>query len=313
MTDEETHAWYEEARVRMITPCSLCGADCYAPDAACVRPGDLVLSIPTCRNDDHGVCEACLILVMEAHVAKNGREAEHVLPCPFPFGARCRGTLALPFAHMRMLTFKCDVARETVDARCPDCAQSAQYAPALGYLHGCPHCDTQFCVRCERSCCQCKSCEVAGSDWSRYIRNSEGKPLRNRDASVSQREQIWSRAKQDCGGAHVGCITCGIRLYKDAQCNEMRHCGSVVCYSCGAAAHPWERALPSYHWDTCPRWDHEDSEAIAGGFACKEGTCYGILPGECILPEHRVGIQAYHTTRLKRYRKGVLLEMKLLG
>ena len=306
MSDDEAHQWFQDARVRQMTPCSLCNCTAYTADAPCARPGDTLLHLSSCNDQDHGVCPSCVSAIASAHVAKEGGQAAAHVPCPYPFDGRCDGRMRIPKAQLESLKSRFLRHDFRVPATCPHCRTCAAYCPTETYAHQCSHCSASFCVRCESAQCICGTATAVAADWSRYVRES-GMPLRNRDVHATHVSALVQAADEAGVGGHVRCPSCGMRLYKDSACNELTHCsGTAACYACGASAHPWERALPSTHWDTCPRWDHEDAEARAAGFVCREGDCYGAH-GECSVAEHAAGRLAYHVVRRKRFEAAFLI------
>lgn len=299
MSDDEAFAWFQDSRRRHMTPCSLCNCTAYTADAACVLPGDTLLRMSSCRDQDHGVCPDCFAGIASAHVAKEGAQASPLVPCPFPFDRHCNGSMRIPQPYLESLKTRFLRQDFRVDACCPRCQAVESYCPTDTYTHACTHCSAPFCIRCESAECKCNF--PHSSDWSRFVR-IEGMPVRIRNVRNSQMLALLGAAEEAGLGGHVGCPSCGMRLHKESACNELKHCsGTAVCYACGASAHPWERALPSDHWDTCPRWDHEDIEARVAGFVCKEGDCYGAQ-GECRDPAHALGVRAYHVVRLQRFQ-----------
>jgi hypothetical protein len=307
MTDAEAHEWFVQARVRQMTPCCLCSCDAYTRDTACYMPGDTVVQIPSCENEDHAVCPACTASIVSAHVQTHGLDAPPRIACPFPFGSRrCTGSLRLPQQHLA----RAKQAMQSIQmpATCPACHACRSYRPHDSYAVQCSDCDAHFCMRCESGECVCDAGQQPPSGWSRHFRDAQGRPLRYREVTASLRQETLRTALEAGGqaGGHVACPTCSVRLHKTSACNELRHCkGSVVCYACGAMAYPWEKALPSSHWDSCPRWDAEDAAARAAGFQCRDGECATNEAGECVEAHHARGVEAYHVVRLRRYQSHI--------
>lgn len=267
-----------------------------------------------CKRDDHSMCRKCYDAISKAELLKMARRSSIrkgsriKIPCPFPYGNACNGQLDIIMATDCGINVSFDI-----EATCPSCKKNGRYSHelsnALFFTH-CHFCSSKFCSRCECDPCKCDNVQYREA-WSRYIR-CNGIPVRKKDSLNACHTAGIAIAIADVDdasgygiGHHVGCPECGIRLYKDSACNELQHChATAVCYACGSSAHPWEKALPSDHWDNCPRWDYQDIEAIHSGFICVEGKCYGAGIGDCVIPSHQGGIQAYNSLRGLRYVRG---------
>lgn len=325
LSDSDYFEWFKKKREKSLVLCSLCDAATYTTpnengNSSFQTEGrQLELAYyPSCQLDEHSMCFKCYTAIANAEIVKRAKKqlvtkgSRFKLSCPFPYGLPCSG-------HMDIVVRVNCGLRSTVeiDATCCHCHAEHSYTHEAmndansAFFHDCHFCKNRFCIRCQMDPCMCSDIKYREA-WSRYQRDQDKdqdkdqyKPIRlSRLIGIGHsREQKSVAENNDYGlGHHVGCPSCGIRLYKESACNEMQHCPhSSVCYACGASAHPWEKALPSYHWNTCPRWDYQDIEAIRAGFVCVEGQCYGAGIGECVDPSHSSGIEAYNNIRLTRF------------
>ena len=175
--------------------------------------------------------------------------------------------------------------------------------PQGGIILGCPHpqCRSLFCYHCLRPTNMGEGCHacifgapVGYGNFNRFFRRAEPPAP---DQSVLPRNYeltptlCAAQLEEICAGdtLETRCRGCHACLHKSAACNELRHCGLVVCDHCGMAGAEGEKVLID-HWDPrgragCPRYDDDRFwRRIGLSTLCDHRCC--AEESDCTVPEH---------------------------
>jgi len=285
--EQSVQIWHKAMKER-ATECSLCGGMAYSQAQDALFSGSACV-IPSCGKECHAVCGRCL-----------PRIPEHQRRCScMPFGASaCYGSF--PTYRPRRLVRTWGIPCEScgTDVRCT----AAVLTSGGKVTCGCGH---SFCAKCGDESCTCSTIAEDQNPgcFSRYFVRSDGKPVRKRDITARMAEDEIRRRNLDSNpeeGFSVPCRRCDVHLARTSACHELSHCGSKICWASGRSSLPWERCLPSWHWNRVPRWEHE---APVSAFCCREGDCY-TDDSECTLASHQEG-----RLEMARWRRELMLEL----
>jgi hypothetical protein len=273
--------------------CCVCQSTGWAVDEQRVLAEGCVMVRPTCGDEEHAVCTAC--------VQRLCRGSDTHLGCPFPFSrSPCRGRV--PERHWRKL--QSPTAHGCYALECSAC-QHVQLVADVGTdeprAWACGQCRRVACVRCDAvGACGCEMLPQSAlpRGFSRcFTRQAacgeQPRPLRRHRVTREDVSRRLVDLAEHAPWLHARCPACDARLFKSSACNDLHHCGSThVCNHCLQQSFPWEpRGLPAAHWAACPRWDHDTA-----GVLCREGHCSSD-GSECRVPEHAASVLRLHATR----------------
>lgn len=95
--------------------------------------------------------------------------------------------------------------------------------------------------------------------------------------------------------SYMICCICKNSLYKTERCNGLSHHNIERCYVCGRIGFPVKGLCD--HWNIygiigCFRFDHDFYvKSYIPEYICNDSVCSNHDKGDCIIPEHQVGIE----------------------
>lgn len=245
---------------------------------------DVLVSFP-CKVKEHTTCISCLRKLVQQRCQSGSSQ----ISCMFPYSVcQCKETLSIDDISLCFNPMELSRLRLRSEGhRFTCCGQTLRTSDSSHGLATCRTCTKRFCTSCWSCTNFLDKCCCGAPVWDRFFRDKlTGKLRQLAGITVKERDDMV-RAIKDQPIPTVTCPGCGAKIEKTSDCNCLSHCGYQICWVCNYAAD----VIPSWHFQSCPRYDQDFSE-----FPCRQGDCYDH-DRECTVSTHKRGRLKYHEFR----------------
>lgn len=315
MSDSEAGEAYAERASRQQRSCCVCEREGWPTWGRYLPSAELL--VPTCGDDGHAVCRACVGRIASEKLRaslSSARSTPMRVTCPFPYGQRSCSGLLRPRVWSRLVPselvhlrrqLRQQISGDGFQVCCTACGVKSRSRSPEG-VWACPSCRRLACGRCDSDFAQgAQACACAAVKqhslprgysrfFSRRLATGGSMPLRRFQVTRNVVEERLAALHAHAPHVHASCPACDTSLYKASACNDLHHCGDAhVCNFCQVRSFPWENGLLE-HWELgCPRWDSDITD-----FPCRDGVCRSE-GHECAVAAHAAAISALHAARME--------------